>query len=61
MTSTIYNVELNTFDSSKMLHQDLGKFELEAFENKNLEKILIFKSKFNVNQIFFNFKFMYLF
>ena len=30
--------------SSKKQHQDLGKFKLEAYENKDLEKILVFKS-----------------
>ena len=52
MTTTTYNVELNIFDSDKHLQQNLGQLQLEAFENKDLEKILIFKSKFNVNQIF---------
>ena len=45
MTSTIYNVELNILDQDKNSYQRLGQFELEAFENKDLEKILIFKSK----------------
>ena len=45
MTTTTYNVELNIFDSDKHLQQNLGQLQLEAFENKDLEKILIFKSK----------------
>ena len=45
MSSTIYNVELNIFDSEKNQHQNLDQFQLEGYENKDLEKILVFKSK----------------
>ena len=58
MPYTIYNVELQTYDMSLKVdnYKDLGKLQLKAYENPDLEKILIFKSKFLVNQIFFKFK-----
>ena len=61
MSSTIYNVELNIFDSEKNQHQNLGQFQSEAYENKDLEKIIVFKSKLLVNQIIYNLKYIYCF
>ena len=51
MPYTIYNVELQTYDMSLKVdnYKDLGKLQLKAYENPDLEKILIFKSKFLVN------------